>query len=170
MPVRLSVSLSRGESIPLSGDIKAWRFRGRSGLCTHLIRILNTTQNCFVSEAFAPFLFRLMERKACVVFKILVFFFSISNIFKKPHHSHHFATQGSPMILWIELCRKPKKAPLNFGYHDVMRTAPMHRYGCAMSWHGMPTSRRRKGRYLIECQLAQVRQKIAQLLIETLTL
>ena len=92
---------------------------------------LNTTQNCFVSEAFAPFLFRLMERKACVVFKILVFFFSISNIFKKPHHSHHFATQGSPMILWIELCRKPKKAPLNFGYHDVMRTAPMHRYGCA---------------------------------------
>ena len=89
------------------------------------------------------------------MFKILVFFFSISNLFKKPHHSHHFATQGSLMILWIELCRKPKKAPLNFGYHDVMRTAPIDRYDCAMSWHGMPTSRRRKGRYLIECQLAQ---------------
>ena len=28
----------------------------------------------------------------------------------------------SPVVLWIELDGKPKWLPLNFGYHDVMRT------------------------------------------------
>ena len=32
---------------------------------------------------------------------------------------------GSPVILWISLGGKPKWLPLNFGYHDVMRTSPM---------------------------------------------
>ena len=31
----------------------------------------------------------------------------------------------SPVILWIELGGKPKWLPLSFGYHDVMRTAPI---------------------------------------------
>ena len=38
------------------------------------------------------------------------------------HIRHHFATP-SPVILWIELGRKPKWLPLNFGYHDIMCTA-----------------------------------------------
>ena len=39
------------------------------------------------------------------------------------HRSHHFATQSSH--LWMELGGKPKGLPLNFGYHDVMRTVPV---------------------------------------------
>ena len=31
----------------------------------------------------------------------------------------------SPVILWIVLACKPKWLPLNFGYHDVMLTAPI---------------------------------------------
>ena len=31
----------------------------------------------------------------------------------------------SPFILWIELGDKPKWLPLNFGYHDEMRTGPI---------------------------------------------
>ena len=34
---------------------------------------------------------------------------------------------GSPVILWISLGSKPKWLPLKFGYHDVMRTSPIHR-------------------------------------------
>ena len=32
---------------------------------------------------------------------------------------------SQPVILWIELGDKPKWLPLNFGYHDVMRTTPL---------------------------------------------
>ena len=32
----------------------------------------------------------------------------------------------SPVILWIELDGKPKWRPLNFGYHDIMQTAPIY--------------------------------------------
>ena len=32
---------------------------------------------------------------------------------------------GSPVILWISLGGKPKWLPLEFGYHDVMRTSPI---------------------------------------------
>ena len=39
------------------------------------------------------------------------------------HSILDFATQ--PVILWIELGGKPKWLPLNFGYHDVMYTAPI---------------------------------------------
>ena len=34
----------------------------------------------------------------------------------------HIQLPPSPIILWIELGGKPKWLPLNFGYHDVMRT------------------------------------------------
>ena len=34
----------------------------------------------------------------------------------------HTNLPPSPVILWIELGGKPKWLPLNFGYHDVMRT------------------------------------------------
>ena len=34
----------------------------------------------------------------------------------------HTILPPSPVILWIELGGKPKWLPLNFGYHDVMRT------------------------------------------------
>ena len=34
----------------------------------------------------------------------------------------HTILPPSPVILWIELAGKPKCLPLNFGYHDVMRT------------------------------------------------
>ena len=30
-----------------------------------------------------------------------------------------------PVILWLEMDRKLKWLPLNFGYHDVMRTSPI---------------------------------------------
>ena len=36
----------------------------------------------------------------------------------------HTKWPPSPVILWIELDGKPKWLPLNFGYHDVMRTCP----------------------------------------------
>ena len=37
----------------------------------------------------------------------------------------HTILPSSPVILWIELSDKPKWLPLNFGYHDVMRTGPI---------------------------------------------
>ena len=39
------------------------------------------------------------------------------------HSIRESATQ--PVILWILLCGKPKWLPLNFGFNDVMRTAPI---------------------------------------------
>ena len=39
------------------------------------------------------------------------------------HSIREFATQ--PVILWILLGGKPKWFPLNFGFNDVMRTAPI---------------------------------------------
>ena len=39
------------------------------------------------------------------------------------HSIREIPTQ--PVILWIELGGKPKWLPLNFGFHDVMRTAPI---------------------------------------------
>ena len=39
------------------------------------------------------------------------------------HSLREFATQ--PVILWILLGGKPKWLPLNFGFDDVMRTAPI---------------------------------------------
>ena len=39
------------------------------------------------------------------------------------HSIREFATQ--PVILWIPLGGKPKWLPLNFGFNDVMRTAPI---------------------------------------------
>ena len=39
------------------------------------------------------------------------------------HSIREFATQ--PVILWILLGGKPKWLPLNFGFNDVMRTAPI---------------------------------------------
>ena len=41
------------------------------------------------------------------------------------HSIRDFATQ--PVIFWILLGGKPKWLPLNFGFNDVMRTAPIHR-------------------------------------------
>ena len=38
----------------------------------------------------------------------------------------HTILGGSPVILWISLGGKPKWLPLKFGYHDVMRTSPIH--------------------------------------------
>ena len=35
----------------------------------------------------------------------------------------HTILPPSPVVLWIDLGGKPKWLPLNFGYHDVMRTA-----------------------------------------------
>ena len=32
---------------------------------------------------------------------------------------------GRPVILWISMGGKPKWLPLQFGYHDVMRTSPI---------------------------------------------
>ena len=37
----------------------------------------------------------------------------------------HTILPPSPVILWISLGGKPKWLPLNFGYHDVMRTGPI---------------------------------------------
>ena len=37
----------------------------------------------------------------------------------------HTILPPSPVILWIELGSKPKWRPLNFEYHDVMRSAPI---------------------------------------------
>ena len=37
----------------------------------------------------------------------------------------HSISPPSPVILLIELGGKPKWLPLNFGYHDVMRTGPI---------------------------------------------
>ena len=37
----------------------------------------------------------------------------------------HTILPPRPVILWIELGGKPKWLPLNFGYHDVMHTAPI---------------------------------------------
>ena len=37
----------------------------------------------------------------------------------------HTILPPSPVILWIEQGGKPKWLPLNIGYHDVMRTAPI---------------------------------------------
>ena len=59
---------------------------------------------------------------------------------QQQHHYHHNNEQwglckyvifhtilgGSPVILWISLGGKPKWLPLKFGYHDVMRTSPIH--------------------------------------------
>ena len=39
----------------------------------------------------------------------------------------HIILPHSPVIWWIELGGKSKWLPLNFGYHDVMRTAPSTR-------------------------------------------
>ena len=39
------------------------------------------------------------------------------------HSIREIATQ--PVILWILLGGKPKRLPLNFGFNDVMRTAPI---------------------------------------------
>ena len=35
----------------------------------------------------------------------------------------HTIWGGSPVILWVWLCGKPKWLPLKFGYHDVMHTS-----------------------------------------------
>ena len=45
-------------------------------------------------------------------------------------HTTHILPPG-PINLWIELGGRPKWLPLNFGYHDVMRTSPIasHRMG-----------------------------------------
>ena len=37
----------------------------------------------------------------------------------------HTNLPPSPVILWISPGGKPKWLPLNFGYHDVMRTSPI---------------------------------------------
>ena len=39
--------------------------------------------------------------------------------------SLHTFLPPSPVILWISLGGKPKWLPLDFGYHDVMRTTPL---------------------------------------------
>ena len=36
----------------------------------------------------------------------------------------HMNLPPSPVILWTELGGKPKWLPLDFGYHDEMRTGP----------------------------------------------
>ena len=47
----------------------------------------------------------------------------------------HTILPPSPVILWIELGGKPKWLPLNFGYHDVMCTAPI-RMGRQSTYYG----------------------------------
>ena len=37
----------------------------------------------------------------------------------------HTILPPSPVILWIELGGKPKWLPLKFGYHNLVRTAPI---------------------------------------------
>ena len=49
------------------------------------------------------------------------------------HSLHEFATQ--PINLMTELVGKPKWLPLNFGYHDVMRTAPVDCNFCRVPYH-----------------------------------
>ena len=44
-----------------------------------------------------------------------------------PYVIVHTILPPSQVILWIELGGKSKWLPLNFGYNDVMRTAPMTR-------------------------------------------
>ena len=48
------------------------------------------------------------------------------------HRLVHTIWGGGPVILWISLGGKPKWLPLNFGYHDVMRTNPILRGGEGM--------------------------------------
>ena len=56
------------------------------------------------------------------------------------HSIREFATQ--PVILWILLGGKPKWLLLNFGFNDVMRTAPI-----GVKWiMGEPCQRRVGGR------------------------
>ena len=49
------------------------------------------------------------------------------------------ATQ--PVILWILLGGKPKWLPLNFGFNDVMRTAPIQYRGSGESVKYMDISK-----------------------------
>ena len=42
------------------------------------------------------------------------------------HSIREFASQ--PVILWTLLGGKPKWLPLNFGFNNVMRTAPIYIY------------------------------------------
>ena len=41
----------------------------------------------------------------------------------------HTMLAPNPVISWMEQCGKPKWLPLNFGYHDVTRTAPIANVG-----------------------------------------
>ena len=50
--------------------------------------------------------------------------FQYNGVVRICHSIREIATQ--PVILWIELGGKPKWLPLNFGFNDVMRTAPLY--------------------------------------------
>ena len=52
------------------------------------------------------------------------------------HRIRDFATQ--PVIFWIPLGGKPKWLPLNFGFNDVMRTAPIGHIMVNMQGNGSP--------------------------------
>ena len=41
------------------------------------------------------------------------------------HRIREFEIATQPIILWILLGGKPKWLPLNFGFNDVMHTAPI---------------------------------------------
>ena len=52
----------------------------------------------------------------------------------------HTILGGNPVILWISLGGKPKSLLLKFGYHYVMRTSPIQRFGTrtfvnVLEWH-----------------------------------
>ena len=51
------------------------------------------------------------------------------------HRSHRSLCHPANIILdlWVELVGKPKWLPLNSGYHDVMRTAPIFCNCCSMA-------------------------------------
>ena len=53
----------------------------------------------------------------------LIIYIYIMGAVRIRHSIREFATQ--PVILWILLGGKPKWLPLNVGFNDVMRTAPI---------------------------------------------
>ena len=57
----------------------------------------------------------------------------------------HTILPPSPVILWIELGGKPRWLPLNFGYHDVMRTVPIPK-NMALQWTNLCCVRLPKAR------------------------
>ena len=59
-------------------------------------------------------------------------FFKQMGAVRKRHSIRETAKQ--PVILWIPLAGKPKWLPLNFGFNDVMCTAPIN-VTCSLEKH-----------------------------------